>query len=312
MQLRRIRRGAVLLCTVVSILLQTVSVAAQPAKTIPDEPVPLGAFSVRVTSAPGTRVESTGAASIDYSNASEGYVMAKYTGGKSKIKLQLVGSNGVQYTYSMAPGRGWEAFPLTSGNGQYTVSVYENVTGQSYALAASASFNASITNSLSPYLYPNQYVNFSPSSQTVALGQQLAAGATGDLEILTRVYNWVVTNITYDFQKAATVQSGYVPNIDTIVAQRKGICFDYAAVIASMLRTQSIPTRMEVGYVTGGVYHAWISVYTPETGWIEKVIQFDGQNWRLMDPTFASMSNSSAEIMTFINNNSNYKKIYVY
>lgn len=286
--------------------------ASAPLVTIEEAPVPLAAFNVRSCTAPGTAVEQNGVASIDYSNASEGYVMARYTGGNKKVKLQLTGSNGVQYTYNLTAGKDYDAFPLTSGSGKYTVNIFENVSGQSYALALGATFDAQISNPLTPYLYPSQYVNFNANSATVALGQQLAAGASNDLQVLQNVYNWVVSNIAYDYNRAATVQSGYLPNVDSVIQERKGICFDYTAVIATMLRTENIPTRLEVGYVTGGTYHAWISVYTPETGWIDNVIQFDGQNWKLMDPTFASSGQGSAEIMSFINNNANYKKVYVY
>lgn len=41
------------------------------------------------------------------------------------------------------------------------------------------------------------------------------------------------------------------------------------------------------------VYHAWINVYSEEEGWIDAAIYFDGQEWKLMDPTFASSNNSS-------------------
>lgn len=305
-------RAVPLLCAAAVALTAQPGVLAQPLTVIEDAPVPLASFHVRTCTAPGANVKENGVASIDYSNASEGYVMAKYTGGNRKVKLQLTGSNGVQYTYSLAAGKDYDAFPLTSGSGSYTVNIFENVSGQSYALALSATFSAQISDPLSPYLYPSQYVNFNPNSATVALGQQLAAGAQNDLQVVQNVYNWVISNIAYDYNRAAAVQSGYLPNVDSIIQERKGICFDYTAVIATMLRTENIPTRLEVGYVTGGTYHAWISVYTPETGWIDNVIQFDGKNWKLMDPTFASTGQSSAEIMSFINNNSNYKKVYVY
>ena len=40
------------------------------------------------TSAPGIAVESNDQAVIDYSNTSDGYFMAAWTGGSGKIKLQ--------------------------------------------------------------------------------------------------------------------------------------------------------------------------------------------------------------------------------
>lgn len=69
-----------------------------------------------------------------------------------------------------------------------------------------------------------------------------------------------------------------------------------------MLRSQRIPTRLEVGYM-GDVYHAWISIYTKETGWVNGIIEFDGKNWELMDPTFASSSKSPKN---FTSKNSKY------
>lgn len=71
---------------------------------------------------------------------------------------------------------------------------------------------------------------------------------------------------------------------------------------AAMLRSQRIPTRLEVGYM-GDVYHAWISIYTKETGWVNGIIEFDGKNWELMDPTFASSSKSPKN---FTSENSKY------
>ena len=78
--------------------------------------------------------------------------------------------------------------------------------------------------------------------------------------------------------------------------------------MTAMLRSQRIPTRLEVGYM-GDVYHAWISIYTKETGWVNGIIKFDRKNWELMDPTFASTSKSPKN---FTSENSKYTTKYVY
>jgi transglutaminase-like putative cysteine protease len=57
--------------------------------------------------------------------------------------------------------------------------------------------------------------------------------------------------------------------------------------MTAMLRSQGIPTKLVIGYA-GDIYHAWISVYTEEKGWIENAIEFHGNEWVRMDPTFAS------------------------
>lgn len=93
-------------------------------------------------------------------------------------------------------------------------------------------------------------------------------------------------------------------------ASQKGICYDYAALMTAMLRSQGIPTRMEVGYVSGGVYHARISTYIAEVGWINGVIRFDGVNWTLMDPTFAASSYGANAQYT--GEGVNYQALYRY
>lgn len=162
-----------------------------------------------------------------------------------------------------------------------------------------------------PFLRPNQYVNYTEDSQAVALAAELTAGMTDNLEKVKTIYDYVVQNISYDRLLAAKVQSGYLPDIDQVLAKKKGICFDYAALMSAMLRSQEVPTKLVVGY-TGSVYHAWINVYSEEEGWIDAAIYFDGQEWKLMDPTFASSNNSSQAIMKYIGNGANYQAKYLY
>lgn len=256
-----------------------------------------------VPSADGTTVYSNPYVSIDASNISEGYVMASYLGSCPIVKLQLVGPDHMTYTYDLT-GEEYEVFPLSAGNGTYTLGVYENVEGSQYATVFSQDFDVNITNPWGPFLYPNQYVKFNSSNDVVKVAEDLVAGAHDDLEAIIMVYNYVVENITYDFDKAANVQSGYTPNVDEILRTKTGICLDYAAVMASMLRSQRIPTRLEVGYA-GNTYHAWISTYVEDQGWVNGIIQFDGQNWSIMDPTFAANTDEK-ELKNFIGEGDNY------
>lgn len=77
-----------------------------------------------------------------------------------------------------------------------------------------------------------------------------------------------------------------------------------------MLRSQGIPARLEVGYA-GSAYHAWISAYVEEKGWINGIIEFDGTSWSLMDPTF-SANTEREELKRFIGDGSNYLLKFVY
>lgn len=118
-------------------------------------------------------------------------------------------------------------------------------------------------------------------------------------------------NLSYDYIKAQNVKSGYLPALDKVLEKKKGICFDYAALMTGMLRSQGIPCKLVVGYA-GSAYHAWISVWTEETGWLESTIYFDGQSWQRMDPTFASTGGQSASIMKYIGDGKNYSVKYLY
>ena len=128
---------------------------------------------------------------------------------------------------------------------------------------------------------------------------------------MEKIYDYVVANLTYDKAKASSVQSGYLPVLDSVLASKKGICFDYAALMTGMLRSQGVPCKLVVGYA-GTVYHAWINVWTEETGWIDGVIYFDGTAWQRMDPTFASSGGGSDAIMQYIGDGKNYTQKYVY
>ncbi len=262
-----------------------------------------------VPSADNTVVYGNDYVTIDASHTDEGYIMASYTGASDKVKLQLIGPDYMTYTYDLS-GNEYDVFPLSAGDGSYQVGIYENVTGTQYATVFSQELSVSLTNAMGPFLYPNQYVNFNASSDVVEEAMTIVADCHDDLEAIIAVYNYVVSNITYDYEKAENVQSGYFPDVDHILSVKTGICLDYAALMASMLRSQQIPTRLEVGYA-GDAYHAWISTYVENQGWVNGIIQFDGQNWSIMDPTFAANA-SEKSLKSFIGDGSNYVTKYIY
>ncbi len=257
---------------------------------------------VLVPSAPGIRVDENEYIRLDYSNSTEGYITATYLGSNEKVKLQITGPDDNIYTYNISTDP--EVFPLTAGSGDYKIQAFEHVIDSQYSLVFDGTVTVSSIDEFAPYLYPNQYVWFTEDSAAVKKGAELASGCKDDIEVITSIYNYIISNITYDYDEAASVKSGYIPDVDSVLSSGRGICFDYASLTASMLRSQSIPTRLEIGYV-GDTYHAWISTYVDEIGWVNGIIEFDGVNWRLMDPTFAS-SNSEKRLKEYIGDGSNY------
>lgn len=265
---------------------------------------------VLTPSADGVTVYQNDFASIDASNTSQGYVMVKYNGANEKVKLQITCPDQSCYTYLISGRGAYDTFPLTAGNGSYTLQVLENVAGDTYTVSLTQSINVSIEDEFLPFLYPNQYVNFHADSKAVSKGSDLAKDTYSDLDVVQNIYNYVIKNISYDTEKAQNVSYGYVPDVDDTLSSKKGICFDYAALMTSMLRSQNIPTKLEVGY-SGDAYHAWISTYIDDKGWVDDIIQFDGDTWQIMDPTLAA-TNDSAAVKKYVGDGSHYVVKYTY
>ena len=246
---------------------------------------------------------------VDVTNSHDGYLYVKNTGEIDDVKIQLTCDDSVTYTYIIPEGD--SVIPLSLGDGVYTVIAYEGMGEEGmYATKFAETLDVKIGDQYLPFLYPNCYVQFSIDSDVVNLGKELAAGKASDIEVIAAVYDYVIKNITYDHERAETVKPDYVPNVDMVLKEKKGICFDYAALMAAMLRSQRIPTRLEFGYA-GDAYHAWITSYIKDEGWINGIIEFDGVDWTLMDPTFAANAGTK-KIKSFIGDGNNYTTKYIY
>ena len=247
---------------------------------------------------------------FDLSHADEGYILASYSGDADLAKLQITAPDGeTAYTYNL-PEEGYMVYPLSCGDGTYHAAIYEHVEDSSYALVYAADLEVSLTDEMAPFLIPNQYAWYDADSEAVALGMTLSDASADDLGYLEKVYNYVIENITYDTAKAEDPPAGYIPDADATLSEGTGICFDYASLMTVMLRSQGIPTRLMVGY-SGTAYHAWISVWLDEVGWVDDIIEFDGKSWSLMDPTLAA-NNSKNAVKKYIGDGSNYQVKYIY
>lgn len=260
--------------------------------------------------ATGQTVYGNDIISIDASNISQGYFMVSYKGNNSKVRLRMAAPDETTYTFAIENTGQYDTFPFPAGNGSYTVTLLENLDGDEYIISFVQDLSVSIDNEFLPFLYPNQYVNFSSDSNAVKKASTLLGGVKTDLEAVAAIYEYVIANIEYDDDKATNVSFGYAPNVDETLETKKGICFDYASLMTAMLRSQNIPTKLGVGYA-GEVYHAWISTYITDIGWIDNIIEFDGKDWALMDPTFAANSDNDA-LKDFIGKGDNYILKYTY
>ena len=235
----------------------------------------------------------TAAGGIDASHVSEGYVAASATN-SARLKFQVVRGD-ASYNYDL-PGDGTPIVcPLNMGNGTYTFRIMQNTSGNNYVEIASAQANVQMADEFEPYLRPNQFCNFTDSSQCVQQARQLAADAVNEGDVVRAVYQWVVGNITYDYDKASELANatGYIPDPDATLAARSGICFDYASLSAAMLRSLGIPCQVITGYVAPDqLYHAWNMVYINGT-WVSVEFSINPDEWTRMDLTFAAAGSGS-------------------
>ena len=88
------------------------------------------AYASLVPTASGETCYGDDSVSIDASNISDGYVMIRYTGRSEKAKAQITIPDGTVYTYTIKDSD-YNTFPLTGGNGDYTLKVYEWVVDNS-------------------------------------------------------------------------------------------------------------------------------------------------------------------------------------
>lgn len=251
--------------------------------------------------------ENEGRVRLDLSALEQGYVAVSATSDK-RLKFQVIKDEDT-YTYDLASDGTPSVFPLQSGNGSYRFRVMENVVDKKYSELCARICEVRLLDEFQPFLRPSSYVNYRPDSECVKKAEELIKGASDDASVVKAVYNCVCESVKYDREKAASVKSGYLPDPDETLRTGKGICFDYAALAASMLRSQGIPTKMVFGYVAPkDLYHAWNMFYTEETGWVTVTFSVNPKDWTRIDLTFSANGADS----NFIGDGSNYSDVYYY
>ena len=217
--------------------------------------------------AAGTTVYEKGGTTIDASHAEQGYIMVRQEPNKSKLKVRLTLGK-YSLTYDLNSDGEYEVYPLQLGNGKYKVQVFKQASGKKYSTLSTISFKVKLADNLSPYLYPNQFVNYGTDTQAVKMADELCAGLDSDEAKYEAIHAYVLENYTYDYDLAGSVTSGYLPSLDDVYEVKKGICFDIAALMACMLRSQGIAAQLVIGYADK-LYHAWNLVYLDGDATIE-------------------------------------------
>lgn len=124
------------------------------------------------------------------------------------------------------------------------------------------------------YRLPSELTTTTEQITTAQLGTQPAKAPADDkgeedflpaiLRIMTLVHNYL------EYSPGTTDCN---TRLDTVMAQRKGVCQDFAHLMIALCRQAGYPARYVCGLMEGeGQTHAWVEVH-------------DGQCWYAFDPT---------------------------
>ena len=212
--------------------------------------------------------------------------------------MLVMGREKVNPIYYLETDGSWAVIPLPSGSGTYSIQVHEKDSEKEQfpnTTVLNKSFTANLENEFLPFLYPSRIIQFSLEDEAVQLAKKLAdeAGVETDLDVVEAVLDYIVENISYDTKRQRGSDGKYAyyyVDVDTVIEDKTGICYDYAVLMTAMLRSQRIPTRFIIGYSKPEskdkqLLHAWIETYIEDKGWIRQ-IEFRGNSWERVDPTF--------------------------
>jgi len=243
------------------------------------------------------------AASAEYNkdSLSRGIISIKYTSNDTTKKAKVLITFGDQkYQYNIKNGNTFVNFPLQLGNGKYDIGVYEQIEGTKYSQVSTTTVNLLLDDSSKVFLTSIQLINWGEKMNTVTLAKELTKNKKTENEKIEVCYQYMVQQFSYDFVKMKNVEYDYIPVIDDVLKKKLGICYDYSAVFASMLRSQGIKCKLIMGYTTMvKEYHAWNQVYANE-------------KWVVVDTTFDSQMYANKVKYKFEKPSADYKESYEY
>ncbi len=214
----------------------------------------------------------------DFDEAETGVVRVKlddrYQEDTIKIMVAYEGESPEFYDYDRFAE--FEAYGITAGEGTYQIGIYQNTTGNSYRSLAMKTVVVDEVDPFAPYLTSVQNIRWEAEDATTELALLLTEGIENDWGKVQAIHQYIIENITYDYEKAKIVRTGYLPDNGATLENGNGICYDYSSLMASMLRSLAIPTKLVMGYSnTKSVYHAWNEVYDAAR-----------EEWILIDSTY--------------------------
>jgi len=193
---------------------------------------------------------------INTDRVPHGLVQIEYRGDLTRTVKVMVEANDNRNVYTIRDNSP-SYVPLQMGVGTYRITVVQQITGTMFRPLQSETIEVGGINLTEMFTAPTLMVNFDSSMKAIQSYTRMAEELNRN-ETIQAFYRSLVTNYSYDFEKASNLPIDYHPVIDEMYISKKGICFDYAVLFASILRSNGIPTKLIMGYAPGiDEYHAW-------------------------------------------------------
>ena len=172
-------------------------------------------------------------------NINEGSYIIKISKTDKDVKANVIFENQV-YTYTLSVGDNY--IPLQFGNGTYEFEIFENVYRDKYKKVGVKTVN--IDTDFDPFLSANSIVNISTAQNTIKETDKIITKKMTDEEKIEKLYNFVITNLSYDYRKDV---DGLNSDIDKIMEEQEASYSDYAVVLTTLLRNYGIPSKLALG-----------------------------------------------------------------
>lgn len=188
----------------------------------------------------------------------------------NKRMKAIIEFDDLKYSYDIFEGN--NHLPLQFGAGNYKITVYENIKDTRYKKIKHK--NIKVKDNTNPFISSSQIINFDYAYKVLERKKDFLNDKMTDEEKVMATYYFVIDLLSYDYGKIEKVKLGtYIPKADEILVSKKGICYDYSVIFAIILRSEGIPTKLNMGYhKSSNIYHAWNEVLV------------DGE-WKTIDPT---------------------------
>lgn len=118
--------------------------------------------------------------------------------------------------------------------------------------------------------------------------QNLIGNETRPLKIAEILYNYIIRNMYYDYDRAENREYEFM-SASEILEKGSGVCSDYSILYTAMLRCAGVPARLAAGIPVHTILyekskeldvgHAWVEIKIPGYGWVPVDITTEESFW---------------------------------